>query len=622
MAIIKVNFDKKGTDFIDNYIPLVREALDKLESDTFSLDQFKIKFIEIAEFKIPTGAILSLLKRSENKYKLLERQPKGEYRINRENINNNYLATRDAEQRKYNRLINKFIEYCKNDLNIKIETDKASVYFFEVLYDISPSLFFNISDIDTIKDKPSENNKFLVAKFVDYSNKSDHESFEAILSFVRGSMLTETFYYSQNISDITNKPLKRVTVYFDTQFLIRVLGFSDESICIPCKELNEMLGEMQIGMRCFKKTFDELHGILLAALNQLTTFGRLNPNRPGDVFDYFNRKGTTQSDLLVILQNLEEKLNKSKIYLEDMPSIIEAFSINENSLKSAITDAFEFQSDKARNHDIDCLQAVHQIREGRPQNSLEGCRAIFITTNTRLARLSTLYFNDNFGISNAPVCMADNVFTSLVWMKSVKKTPDIPKDRLVANCYSALLPSESLWSDYIKEVNKLKDDGTINENDYNVLIYSITAREHLMDQAFSSDDNIFGSVQDILEKAKHAYTIELSNKLTEAERYSALQVNRIENITSSVNTITRRLVFFTLVLSWVIVLLYSLIFTSPTSLTDLTSLGIKSILFIILIIATLLNIMFGVRLVDHCRSFANKIGESVATKIKNYLTTT
>ncbi|ENV3697877.1 hypothetical protein ACFJ47_003742 [Vibrio cholerae] len=623
MAIVKVNFDKSGADILDNYIPLVRETLDALDNEVVSVDDFKMKFTEISEFKMPTGAILSLLKRAEKKYSLLEKQKGGEYKIKRENINSiNYLSTRDSEQRRYNSLVSKFIDFCSDNLDVKVDERNASSYFFEVLYDIAPSLFFNINDIDDIKLNHSEKNKYLVAKFISYINKCDQDSFEAILSFVRGSMLTETFYYSQSFADISNKPLKRVVVYFDTQFLIRLLGFSVDSICIPCKELHEMLRDMQVKMKCFRQTFDEMHGILLAAVNQLNQYGRLKPNKPGDVFDYFNQINITHSDLLLLIGSMEEKLSDLGINIEEKPEILEVYSIDEVSLKQTLQEAFEFQSEKARNHDIDCLQSVFQIREGQPQNYLDRCKAIFITTNAKLARLSTLYFNEKFGISNAPVCMADNVFTSLVWMKAVKKTPDIPKDRLVANCYSALLPTESLWSEYIKEVNKLKDKGTISESDYHVLIHSITAREHLMDQAFSSDDNIFGSVEQILEKAKRVYTEELGKRLTEVESDSAKQNERIESISESIKRITSKMVLVLILVLWGGALGYALIFTSPSSLTEINSLGVKSIAFILLIVLTLLNLIFGIRVIDHCQIVSDKAGQILSTKFRAYLKAT
>lgn len=623
MAVVRVNWDKQGSDILDNYVPLVHETLDKMSADVFSVDEFKAKFVEIAEFKIPTGAVLSLLKRATDKYQLLEKQPHGIYKIQRERIkSSNFSAVRDAEQRRYNGLVQKFVNYCKNEHNIEIESENASKYFFEILYDIAPLLFVNLSEADNIKAAHSDKNKFLVSKFVAYSNKCDQESFESILSFVRGSMLTETFYYSQNTTDITSKPLKNVVVYFDTQFLVRVLGFSQLELCIPCEELLEMLRDMRVKTRCFRNTLDELHGIFFAALNQLDQYGRLKPNKPSDVFDYINQNAIRPSDLLILMNSLEEKLNDKGIFVEEKPDIINVFSLDETALSEKLASVFEHQSEKARTHDVACLQAIFQLREGRKQDYLDRCQAIFITTNAQLARLSTLFFNEQYGHSNAPVCMGDHVFTSLVWMKSVKKTADLPKDRLVANCYSALLPSDSLWSEYIDEVNRLKDKGKISEHDYHVLIHSMAARDQLMDQAFSSEDNMFGSVEHILEKAKRAYTDELGQRLTNIERDSAKQIDRIETISESIKNKTSSTILGIILLLWAVILIYALIFTSPSSLTEMKNLGTKTIAFILLLALTLANLLFGIRVVDHCRNISEKAGEIVSTKIRDYLKAT
>ncbi|WPL12667.1 hypothetical protein [Thiorhodovibrio litoralis] len=623
MAVVRVNWDKKGSDILDNYIPLVHEALDKISADVFSVDEFKEKFVEIAEFKIPTGAVLSLLKRATNKYQLLEKQPQGIYKIQRDRVKSSGFSNmRDAEQRRYNGLVQKFVDYCKKQHAVEVEEESASTYFFEVLYDIAPLLFANLSEAEKIKAAHSDKNKFLVSKFVAYSNKYDQESFESILSFVRGSMLTETFYYSQNATDITNKPLKKVVVYFDTQFLVRILGFSQRELCIPCEELMEMLSDMDVKTRCFRNTLDELHGIFFAALNQLDQYGRLSPNKPSDVFDFINQNSITPSDLLIIINSLEEKLNERKIFVEEKPEIVEAFSLNENALSERLSSVFEHQSEKARAHDIDCLQAIFQLRGGRKQDYLDRCKAIFITTNAQLARISTLFFNEQYGHSNASLCMGDHVFTSLVWMKSVKKTADLPKDRLVANCYSALLPSDSLWSDYISEVNRLKDKGKINEHDYHVLIHSMAARDQLMDQAFSSDENMFGSVNTILEKAKKIYTEELGARLEHAENEVEYQTKKMDRIIDIVSLAVYRIILFSIIGLWVLLLGYALMYTSPDSISDIRGVDIKSLVFLVLLVVTILNLIFGFKLIDFCKSLARKFGRKTAVRIRNFIDNT
>lgn len=475
-----------------------------------------------------------------------------------------------------------------------------------------------MNNSDSVEDSHSDKNRYLVSKFVAHANKCDQISFDALLSFVKGSMLTETFYYSQNYTDITNKPLKRVVVYFDTIFLARALGLSQPELCIPSEELMEMLREMDVKTRCFRHTVEELKGILVAAFSQLNEHGRLNIDRPGDIFDFISQKDMKASDILILINSIENKLNKIGIYLEERPDILEAYSIDEHALSERLLSSFERQSEKARAHDVSCLQAIFQLREGQRQQYLDRCKAIFITTNAKLARQSTIFFNEQYGHSNAPICMSEYVFTSLVWMKSVKKINDIPKDRLVANCYSALLPSNSLWAEYIREVNKLKDSGEINENDYHVLIYSMIARDKLMDQAFTSNDNIFGSIPKILENAKKAYTDEIGEKLEATEATLEKQTKKIEGVIDGLRYLIEKTIFTSMASIWILLLLYMLIKTSPSSLpASLSEINnTNSVIFILFLFITVLNVVFGVRLIDHCKSISQKISAFITNKIK------
>ncbi|MBZ5488957.1 hypothetical protein HW452_15645 [Halomonas aquamarina] len=79
----------------------------------------------------------------------------------------------------------------------------------------------------------------------------------------------------------------------------------------------EMLKDMGVYTRCFRNTLDELHGIFFAALNKIDQYGRLSPNRPSDVFDYINHNSITPSDLLIIMNSLEEKLNEKGVFVEE-----------------------------------------------------------------------------------------------------------------------------------------------------------------------------------------------------------------------------------------------------------------------------------------------------------------
>lgn len=610
MAVIKVNWDRSEGDILDNYIPLIAHALSTSPEETVSLEEFRKRFRSIADFDIPTGAIVTLLKRSAKKYGYIEKQQDGLYRIDRDRIkDSNFLETRDIEQRKYNQLKNTFCAFCKTTFDVELDSKEVDEYFFEILFEISPLLFSNVSEIDEIEISPSERREFMVGRFISHANQNDQTSFEALVSFVRGAMLTETFYYSHP-ADIKNK-MRKVQVFFDTQFLLRALGYTDAAFVTPCMELIDMLRGMSVKLRCFRDTYDEIHKILFAAAANLKKYGRLRPNRPGDVFDYFCQARYSPSDIELELAKLENNLDDLGVSIEEKPEHTEDYSISESMLSEEIDKEIPNQQEPARNHDVDCLAAIHRLRLGKPQKYLESCVAIFITTNSGLARASTKFFNREYGASNAPVCMGDQVFTTLIWLKAVKKTPDIPKDRLVATCYAAVMPSEHLWAKYVDEAEKLRSKGSIQEEDYAVLVHSLEARSRLMDLTLGEDEIIHGTLDQVLESAKAIYVSEVREELDEVTRKSRIQESRILNVVNKIGEAVKIVVLFSALSLWFGLLLYGLVKTSPEDLIASKIFSIDSWLFLLLALITLLNLIFGFRLKDMCERLADTASKSV-----------
>jgi len=599
MAIVKVNWDSSEKDLLDNYIPLVAYVLKIYRNEFISLEDFKDEFTKVAEFEMPTGAIASLLKRASKRHRLITKNAAGLFVINRASLPaTRYEETRDKEIRKYNGLKDTFTEYCLHTYDITLVQEEVDKYFFEILYEIAPVLFKSVSDIDNIKITKKHQTKYMISRFVSHAYHSDQESFEAIESFVRGAMLTETFYYSAP-AELQGR-MRRVVVYFDTQFLLRAIGLCERKYSEPCLELVNILKSMSVKMRCFRITYNEMHGILFAASAQLRSKGRIIPRRPGDVWDYYNSIGAKVSDVELDIALLEKKLSKIGVIVVDRPPHEAELTVDEVALGQEITQEMQFQSEPSRNHDIDCLTAIHRLRRGKPQKYLESCDAIFITTNTALARASTRFFNTNYGVSDAAVCMSDQVFTTLVWLKAVKKAPNLPKHRLVANCFAALTPSTELWRRYIEEANLLKEKGEITEEDYAVLIHSLEARNKLMDLTLGENDIIRGNVRDVLEEAKRKFTHELSSQLTEATSTLSTQYDKLEELIAKVGKITHLFLSVVFLLIWYAVLIKAIFISSPDQLDKANLLSWDAWAFWLFSLLTLANLISGYKVYDFC----------------------
>lgn len=620
MAIVKVNWDQSGSDLLENYIPLLAYAVSECKTTTASLDEIRGYFRRVAEFEVPIAALGTLIKRAAKKHGFLSRHSDGTFEICREKLpDQQYINLRDTELRKYQGLKRSFVSYCELHNIAPPTPEEIDSYFFDVLYDVAPSLIESMSSPvpPVAASREPESAKALIARFVKHCYESDPISSTAIESFVRGAMLTETFYYSA--PDALSQKMRDVVVYFDTGFLLRALGLCEQGLAEPCKELTQILRGMTVKMRCFRDTHNEIHRILHAASSQLRGGRRLMPRTPGDIFDYYNSIGAKQSDVELDIAMLEKSLNKIGIRIVDRPAHVEALTIDEVKLSQYIQEVLPGQTDDARQHDIDCLTSIFRLRAGRPQPYLESCVAIFITTNVELARASARYFNENEDVSNAPVCMADQVFTTLVWLKSVNKLPDLPKHRLVANCIAATQPSDRLWNRYLAEASSLRNKKEITEDDYAVLIHSLEARHHLMDSVIEQGDFLHGTAKDVLGRARATYTAALGGQLNAVEQKAKAQRHKLDRLINSISGFATLCILYIVLLFWIGLIVSGLFVTAPRPFTLAAILDLDAWLFCLMALVGILNLVWGVRLYDSCDSLSKWFGSKIEMALRHIL---
>ena len=309
MAMVKVNWDLSQQSPIDTYIPLIGYAISKCESDIISRDEISKILDEVAEFNIPQGALTVLLNRAAKaEYKYIKKEH-GVYTRNLPALEElRFEETRDRAARSHNALKIKFQSYCQDYFSETVSSDEVDKYFFEILYEISPKLVAKLARIKDAIDvtvKKDRTLRYKIYTFVDHLIQNDPEGYNAIDSFVRGAVLTESFYYSLP-QDITHK-LRTVEVYLDTNFILRALGYAEDFLVKPCSELLDILVEMGVRTRCFRRTYDEITGILTAAA-RAPTLVRLVPGLPGDVFDFFSRTGGSRADIELEIAKLDSNL--------------------------------------------------------------------------------------------------------------------------------------------------------------------------------------------------------------------------------------------------------------------------------------------------------------------------
>jgi len=173
-----------------------------------------------------------------------------------------------------------------------------------------------------------------------------------------------------------------------------------------------------------------------------------------------------------------------------------------------------YKNPKALDRDVDSISAIMRLREEKYYPAIEECKALFVTTNYDLARISRQFYYKESDFHTVCPCLTDGVLTNLLWLKKPTKAPDLPRKRIIADCYAATQPSEHLWNLYLTEIDKLEQDKQVTPDEYYSLRHSLEAKSALMELTYGEEEGFTrGTVQEILELVRSRMQAEVKAKL-------------------------------------------------------------------------------------------------------------
>ena len=525
LAIIKINWDSNH-DILDNFMPIAAYAISKLDNEVVSITELKRIIEDVARFKIPSGALEVLIRRaSKPKYGYVIRRDKTYKKVSEKLKNITFEKDRSAATNIFNQMSVAFDGFCEEKFPTQKFNDSAQA-LFEILYDFAPKVVTSATSFigEEINKTTSETLtlRYRAARFISDAISLEKPYLSSIEAFVQGAVLAESFYY--NSPDAVQHRFRDIKVYYDTNLLSKILGYSSSAEVEAARELHDLVLKSNAKTCIFEHTREELHRIFTAASFSRRS-GPLRAARPGDIFDWLNLHGYSTSDIDLELAKIPGKLEDESIRVEASPGPDLENQIDELNLKAHIREEIPNINQQAINADVDSLQAIFRLRRGLAQPYLDSCKAILVTTNKSLASASTRYFNREHAISDAPVCITDHVFCMLLWLKTVDKKENIPRELMVANCVAALQPSRELWDRYMSEVEKLRQRGDVSEEDYALLAHSVEARQVLMDITAADPETFtIGGAVEVLSAAKDAITAEAKNEI----RQRSEEINKLK----------------------------------------------------------------------------------------------
>lgn len=514
LAILKVNWDRLGRDYIENFVPFVAEILRQSSEDVVSLPVLQESLRHRFGLDLPLNPLRQVLQRAV-KHGFLRRQSGVFYR-NPPRLNElNFAEVSGAFVAIHDRLLPRLREFARNERGSDWSDEQAATAIHGFLADQGLKLLYSQAENTAVDITGiSREATYLVASFLSKARASDPQLLEDFVTLVKGQLLANAIYLPD--PGRVARRFQDTRVYLDTSVLIFAAGYAGPERQAPCEELLRLLREYGADLRCFDITADEIRGILDACAARLRT-GQLR-NAWGPTIEWFIESGRSASDIELMIARLPEKLRSLGIAIDRKPTRTVEYQVDEPGFDAILQAKINYRNPKARVHDVDCVAAMAQIRQGRHSFEVESSRALFVTTNLGLAQITRQFFQREAPEGAVALCTTDYSLGNLLWLKNPTRAPDLPQKLLLADAYAAMQPPDALWKLYLVEIAQLQEQGSITTDEYFALRHSLTARRALMDltagetSAFSE-----GTVAEVLRVAKESLRADLLDQL-EVER--------------------------------------------------------------------------------------------------------
>lgn len=528
LAILIVNYDR-GQSYIDNFVPFICQSLLILRPAVVSVADLQLQIKQDYGLQVPQNSIKSILKKAERRG-YVERENnayKPKYDVLKES---SFECARQEMLRKHGAVIKKLVKFAeKYDRFLDNEGAERLLLSYIQQHDIE--LLTCLLSGSSISEGIELNTKvaFLVHSFVKDAFESDPEAFYYLDSIIKGHMLANALVFP-DLGKLQRR-FQGTTVYCDTPFLLKALGYGGNEFRPPCTELLQLLHETGAVVSCFKHTRDEIYNILYACKLALAESERQKSY--GAVYHYFRAIGFGPGDLELEMAALDRKLEKLAIRIEDKPEYEDKYQVDETALEDTLCTALSYspQRERAPIHDVDCLSAVYRLRKGRSQSEIEQCKAIFVTTNSALCQAASDFFiKDGYiAVGSIPIAITDYALTNVLWLKKPMSAPDLPRKYVIAECYAAMEPGEGLWHKYLEKIKQLKEREELSEEQYYLLRSSQYARPELTDITMGDEEAFTdGTPQQILQRIEqHIREQDLAELAVERQKRTQAELELI-----------------------------------------------------------------------------------------------
>ena len=546
MEIINVailNSKAIGEDLIEPYIPFVSTLISKKQYESFTIEEICADFKKEYSFYIPAMPMTEILNRMA-KRNILKKDGRG-------NIYPNYSKIEETDFNevvqeniiKYKNIINKYIEFAKQKYNFEISEEIANNNLSNFIKENYINALVDDNYIKKIDYSTDENESkddiYILNKFILHLNEYEYELFKTIKNYCLGYTISNALSFdnlSPNRSNFRDKK-----IYFDTKFILRLLGIEGEFYKKSYEAIIQVLKENNCKLYIFGHTYDEILSIFESAKISIRKNKQFDDNVP-EVQKFFMKSNYTEGDILLYKSKLKKNLNNLGIIMdnEGYTKYTDLYQVDPILLHQNIIDVykkknpyFDEESKKETiSKDERSIELIYRKMRGSRSRSLDTSIYLFVTTNKSLA-FACKNFDKNLGKKEAIApCITDIFLGTLLWYQNPVRYDKIKENQILASCYASVQLTTVAINKFLKEAENLKEKKQITKGDYILLKDNAVIEDMLSDKIIGNIDNITeDTTMELIEQYKKEIRREPEQELLKKEEEIKQKNKKIEEIT-------------------------------------------------------------------------------------------
>lgn len=324
---------------------------------------------------------------------------------------------------------------------------------------------------------------FLVNALARHTQEHALELFEILVELVKGHMLANALVCDD--LQTFDQRFNGVIFFLDTPLVLRLMGVDEAAFEAPARELIELVKSLAGRVCVFDHTLEEADNVLAYHENWLK-----RPRGGNRITDSLRMAAKTPSDIADLRGQVERKLSELGVVAQTAPAYRPEryrLEIGEAELSAALQDEISYQRPRAADFDTLSMRSIYVLRGDSQPRDLEHCRAVLISNNESLAHFAYHYGRNMTPPVRVSLVITDFSLANVAWLKAPMARPELPRMEILALCYAALKPPEALWAKYVAEIDKLLEQGQIDEAQH-LFLRSKDAQHELADLTLGSDD--------------------------------------------------------------------------------------------------------------------------------------